>query len=110
DPYGNLYMSGFIYGEVDLDPGPEWQIVDPYDRAAFIRSYDSSGNYKWTRTWGEVTFGRSDGGLYAGDNEILMAGYFKDFIDFDPSGNNDWKVPKGLIDGFLVVLTAEGVY
>jgi len=55
DPGGNVYVAGYFYETVDFDPGPG---VDEHTDAGasdiYLSKFDSSGDFQWVRTWGDI--------------------------------------------------------
>jgi len=88
DAANNVYVTGHFYGNVDFDPGPgsanlqvsalnNWKDI-------FILKLNSSGNYVWAKVFGSQ-FDDSGNALFLdGTNNIYIAGYYADVIDFDP--------------------------
>lgn len=97
-----VYVGGAFDGERDFNPGTE---VDMHTSSglydAFLTSYDTDGNYRWTKTWG----GSEDDcifGVCASNNQhIYAAGGFKNTVDFDPSPQL-WRTnSNGQADAFI---------
>jgi len=95
DASGNVYATGYTVG------GLEGENAGSFD--AFIRSYDSDGNLRWTRQFGTGSsdIGRgiatdANGNIYAtgytnGDLAGSSAGGTDAFIrSYDSSGNHRW--------------------
>lgn len=85
DSSGNIYITGFFYGTVDFDPGPErFFLSSSGDSDIFICKMDSNGNFVWAKSVG----GDSDDlgldiSLDSAGN-IYTTGYFESTADFDP--------------------------
>ena len=107
-----IYITGDFSGTNDFDPGGS---TDDHtslygDFYAFITSYDSSGQYRWTRTWGAIaplvrTIGKdifvdSSGNVYA-------TGYFDGDVDFDPGTATDIHSGPG---DYLIKFNSDGSY
>jgi hypothetical protein len=84
DNAGNVYNVGFFNDTVDFDPGPGiFNLVSPPSYAqAYILKLDSSGNFIWAKTF----YGRVSDPFIEIDsqNNILLAGKYSSWVDFDP--------------------------
>jgi hypothetical protein len=112
-PSGDIWMCGYFEGTGDFDPDPTK--IDQHAslgmKDAWVSRFDSNGNFKWARTWGE-----------AGDDDKAMAvipdaigncyitGCFYNTVDFDP-GAGVHEIPSaGGSDAFLLELDPNGSY
>ena len=85
DPNGNVIVTGFFSGTVDIDPGPAVNIFTSsgsYD--IFTCKYNSAGNLVWAiqTGWFEIDKGRCITCDALGN--IYEAGTFRNQVDFDP--------------------------
>ena len=96
DSFDNIYITGYIRGNVDFDPGTGVNKINTngqYEK--YVAKYDSSGNYLWAFSIGGsssvgFTANHQIGGSIALDqfNSFYITGSFwGGNIDFDP-GNN----------------------
>jgi len=103
DGSGNVYVTGWFIGTVDFDPGSG---VDnhtsngPWD--VFLSKFDSSGAFKWARTWG----GSNDDDVGTdvavdGSGNVYVTGWFRGTVDFDPGSGVDNRTSNGYDDVFL---------
>jgi len=113
DASGNVYVTGGFHGTVDFDPGGG---SDPHTsgdwRTVFLSKFDSSGNFKWARTWGGEAagdvFGDSGKGVAVdGFGNVYVTGYFHGTVDFDPGGV-DPHTSNGENDAFLSKFDSSG--
>ena len=85
DNAGNVYTIGSCFGTTDYNPGPGVFQLSAGNSDSYILKLDSSGNFVWAgllsgtdQVWAsDVTIDQ--------DNAILIAGYFSQTADFDPS-------------------------
>lgn len=78
DSYGNIYICASCDVEVDLDPGPETDIVLPVStRDPVLIKLDSHGSFIWARQWSyhEYTWPHAialdtDGNIYIGGSSL----------------------------------------
>jgi hypothetical protein len=82
DGNDDLYLTGFYYHDTDFDPGPGTDIHSSDGQNAFLSKFDSSGIFKWARTWGEDTYAHSCAVDPNGD--VFVTGDFGGGGDFDP--------------------------
>ncbi|MCE3278621.1 MAG: hypothetical protein K0S44_812 [Bacteroidetes bacterium] len=55
DPSGYIYLSGtYYYGPVDFDPGAGTQTLSGLRYQMYFAKYDSSGNYIWAQSYGNL--------------------------------------------------------
>lgn len=118
DSDGNIYATGVFKGIIDLDPT---QGVAEYtslaeSRDLWVVSLDSDGNYRWGFSIGSS--GQDHGhGIRVVNNQVILAGFFSDVMDSDPSqdiynltSNGGWDIFLSAYDvengGFL---WAEGL-
>ncbi|MBL7914915.1 MAG: SBBP repeat-containing protein [Bacteroidia bacterium] len=105
DDNGNIYLAGYMYGQVDFDPGPGVQNIVPSNTPeAFVLKLDSNGNFVWVRNIGyhaqhiEVDqFGN-----------VYVTGLFSGIADFDPGPGIYNLTSAGQLDGFIWKLDSNG--
>ena len=110
DASNNVYVSGFYSKLVDFKPGggdPHQSNTDSFD--CFVCSYDSTGAYRWARTWGSVNDDRA-WGVAAGANNVYTVGYFAALTNFNESGPPSSYDIHGGNDIFLNTFDQSGVY
>lgn len=125
DNNGNIYVTGYLDGTADFDPGTGIDSVKSHGTVGlsddcFIAKYDTAGNYKWA--FGIGGDGNSNVESYSiasGNNgAIYLTGYIEGNelaqgakgIDFDPSTSIDTLVNVGPIDIFLARYDTAGNY
>lgn len=109
DPSGNIYVSGYLIGEVDFDRnnninGDTLTSLGTID--AFIAKYDSSGTLQWVKNIGEENSSTLGYALDVDDDgNLFLAGYFngQSGVDFDRQNtvSGDIKTSNGDYDIFL---------
>jgi hypothetical protein len=109
DASGNVYATGEYFGTADFDPGPG---VDEHSSFGntdiFLSKFDSSGNFKWARTWGG-TDDDSGGGISAdGSGNAYVTGFFMDTVDFDPGPGVDNHLSDAARNVFLSKFDSSG--
>lgn len=113
DASGNVYVSGYYFGNADLDPGPGTQLISNINPNAiynaFVCKLDNTGQFIWGKSIGEPNSacfilsiavdgpGNLHGtGMFAGVN-----------IDFDP-GPGFYPFTSVTQDGFVLKLDPAG--
>ncbi len=122
DSSGNVFVTGFFEGTVDLDPtdgvdehtshlwfpnpdlGPSLDIC--------VSKYGPDGSYRWSRTVGGGLDDGASGVAVDADGSVLAVGSFGQTVDFDPSEGVDEHTANGLWDHkwFLMKLRGDGSY
>ncbi len=112
DGAGNVYVSGYFNGTVDLDPGPG---VDSHTsnggRDVFLSKFDANGNFIWTRTWGGSGDERGESVAVDSSGNVYVAGPFRMTVDFDPGSGVDSHTAPGVgsdNDAFLSKFDSNG--
>ncbi|MEO0405083.1 MAG: hypothetical protein AAF193_09445, partial [Bacteroidota bacterium] len=107
---GDVCFSGEFAGSIDLDPGPEQDIVLAGGPSAksFLVKLNSNGEYIWGRGFsGEDTIEINDFAVGAED-ELTLVGRFTGEVDFDPGADVMEIETVGSSDMFVLRLNAQG--
>ena len=91
DASANIYLSGFFTGTADFDPGVGVTALTSTGQDIYIAKYDNAGNYVWAKDIGGAGVTSSAKTLAINKNSlgnIIIAGTFGGFVDFDPSAAN----------------------
>jgi hypothetical protein len=114
DNQGNVITTGFFTGTMDFDPGPGVSTLveagmTPSSTDIFIQKMDSSGNFIWVKQLSapddfdnRLTIATDPNG------EILIAGGFRNTVDFDPGPNVENLTALGQKDIFVLKLDGAG--
>jgi len=110
DSAGSSYVVGRFEGAVDFDPGPSVDMRTSNGlQDAFLCKYDSSGTLLWARTWGGAEGNEQAFGLYLDSSgNILVSGFYRGTVDFDPGPGVDEHTGAGLLDNFLLKFDSSG--
>ncbi len=118
DSNNNVYVAGyfgdynsFISRSVDFNPGPGTDIhtsIGGYD--SFLCKFDSVGNYIWTRTWGGIEWDFAKAVAVDSLNNVYVAGYYEETVDFDPGSGTDNRTAFGEEDCYLTKFDSSGNY
>jgi len=120
DESGNVYLCGAYEGEMDFDIGSEEKLQTSHRSIdAFVASYDKDFNYRWHKSFGDVTSSAPPSwdrahGLNIGKNgDVYVAGRFTYTTDFDPIENPGTYTLEAddrsqSPDGFIMKYTSSG--
>jgi hypothetical protein len=114
DNLGNVYVTGYFKGTVDLNPtGGDQHTSDKYGDA-FLTKFDSSGNFDWARTWGWSKTDKGVGVITDNLGSVYVTGCFETgllegAVDFNPDGGAPYK-SNGLTDVFLSKFDSSGTF
>ncbi|CAN5799231.1 hypothetical protein BH11BAC3_BH11BAC3_12120 [soil metagenome] len=111
DGSGNVIITGWAFGNVDLDPGPGVvNIISPSD-ATFIVKLDAAGNFVWGKAFVATALGRyaqAYGVTVDGAGNVYTAGVFTGTVDFDPGPNDYSLTMHNFTDIFVSKLDVNG--
>jgi hypothetical protein len=110
DSSGSVYVTGYFNFTADFDPGPAVDNHTSHGAGdAFLISLDSSGSFRWVRTWGgtypdrpsAITVDMLDG-IY------ITGGFASKNADFDPGPGEDLHSTARYDDVFLSKFDSNG--
>lgn len=107
-----MYVAGFFNDSVDFDPTASSVIISSTSsvQGMFLTMYDSMGVFQFAR--GITGSGTILTFRMTADhqNNIYIAGDFRDSVDFDPGPGTAWHTAPGVANGYLVQLDLAGNY
>jgi hypothetical protein len=111
DSSNSIFFAGKFKDSIDFDPGISYVPAmsnGGYD--VFVEKLDSNGNYVWAKQIGEANYDEEAHGVAVDrwDN-VLLTGYFKGTMDFDP-GPAIHNLSASSQDFFLLKLNHNGNY
>ena len=110
DSSGNALITGRFFGTVDFDPGlATSSLVSSGNSDIFILKLDSSGNYLWAKSFGDVNGDAGNSIAVDGNGFVYTTGQFRGTIDFD-SGSGTTSFTAGSDDVFISKLDSLGNY
>ncbi|MCX6646247.1 MAG: hypothetical protein NTY09_07810 [bacterium] len=102
DAYNNIYVIGYFFNTIDFNPGSGEGIYTSNGSSdCFLVKLDSSGTFKWVKTWGGNEFDVPYVLEIDPNGNIYVGGDFENTVDFDPGLNVDTHISNGLSDAFL---------
>ncbi|MFH1676791.1 MAG: SBBP repeat-containing protein, partial [bacterium] len=105
----NIWVAGWFRDTVDFDPGSG--IVNGISNGnndIFLSKFDSSGNFKWVRTWGGTGNDMSRGIAVDSNGNSHVTGFFAGTADFDTGGAVENHTSLGAGDVFLSRFNSAG--
>ncbi len=109
DYEGNLFIAGYVTGQVDLDPGTGVHLSGTFgSTSAFLVKLDTAGEFVWGHTFG------GGGTAYAYETcldstgNIYLCGTFYGSGDFDPHEGVHTLASEGSSDAFVLKLDPAG--
>lgn len=105
----NLYVVGYFYGTLDVDPSSKTKhLISKGDADIYIAKFNADGNLIWAQSFGgsleDVGYGLS----LNNEGDLFVSGSFYNSVDFDPSDSNYNVSSKGASDVFLSKFDSSG--
>lgn len=109
DKYGNVYTAINFSGTIDVDPGPNTQLVTGMSDILILK-LDASGNFLWSKqlggSAGDIVWGMATDSVF----NIYLTGYFQGIADYDPGPNIANLTSNGNFDIFVAKYDSSGNY
>ena len=104
DDSSNLFVTGFFEGDGDFDPGAEVvNLTIDGITDGFLISFDSTGTFRWVlEVGGPGNFDIAYPLETDLDNTLLLAGWYSDSVDFDPSLYDSTLLSVGVTEAFFM--------
>ncbi|MCC6414150.1 MAG: hypothetical protein IT270_21045, partial [Saprospiraceae bacterium] len=86
DASGNVYITGYVIGTQDLDPGPGTFMVSSTQVATYIVKLDQEGDFLWAKVLENINAGYAtpDGLVLDPTGGLYLIGATGGEVDFDP--------------------------
>ena len=85
DSFGNVYCSGYFQYTVDFDPSGGTDVhTSNGDDDAFLSSFDSNGDFRWTHTWGSTYQDEAWECAVDEYDDVYVVGNYYYTVDFNP--------------------------
>ncbi len=112
DGSGNIYVTGYFNGSVDLNPGSG---VDSHTsnggRDVFLSKFDANGNFLWAKTWGGSADERGEAVAIDSLGNVYVSGPFQSTVDFNPAGGASHTSNAGSANNiFLSKFASDGTF
>jgi hypothetical protein len=111
DASGNVYTTGYFYGNVDFDPSPAVftlsTLASDIDGDVFVTKCNSSGNLLWAKQFGSTSHDYANSIAVDASGNVFTSGSFKGTVDFDP-GLGTFNLITTSTEIFISKLDASG--
>jgi len=103
----DVYLTGWFRDTVDFDPGVGVFNLSVFGSAAFVLKLDSSGNFKWAKSFaGSAGSGRS---LFVDQKRsVYLVGSFMGSADLDPDTTTNIVVSAGGSRDYFIIKLSQG--
>ena len=109
DNSNNIISTGYFSGTVDFDPGTGvFNLTSNGSRDIYVQKLDSDGNLLWAASFGGITLDEYADVTINLDGSILMTGFYKDSVDFDPGPGTEFLYNGIYNTIFILKLDASG--
>ena len=103
DQEGGVYVGGSFQASVDFNPLGVGNVVTSaghYD--IYIQKIDSSGNFLWVQTFGEIESDRALSISLGNNFSLYVVGYYNQTVDFDPGSGVNNLTSNGFFDSYIL--------
>ncbi len=112
DTLGNIYIAG-NWSETSLDFDPDTVGEDTHSGLGFTDCFllklDTSGDYKWGRTWGGTDREMCFDLAVSSAGDIIVSGQFAGTADLDPATGAEFAA-SGMADAYVSTLDDAGLF
>lgn len=116
DSLNNIYYTGRFGGVIDVDPGAGIVNITsntPSNNNSFLIKINENFNFQWVKTFVADAGSNSATSIYIKNNEILLAGFFQNTVNFDYGNSNSSLTRTGsnwgsFCDAFILKLDLQG--
>ncbi|MFH2096671.1 MAG: T9SS type A sorting domain-containing protein [Bacteroidota bacterium] len=109
DDEGNIYITGYFDGTVDIDPGAgQTDLTSIEGEDLFLAKYDSAGIFIWAFSLGGTGMQRGYRVIADHGPVVYLAGTFVSIVDFDPGPGTYNYHSQGVSDAFVGRYTRNG--
>ena len=112
DTEGNVYITGFFAGQVDMDPGAGEHLLasaGDFMRDGFVASYASDGALRWAVDIDCSTLLHPKAIDTDASGGVVVTGTYTGTADLDPGPGLEEVIASSL-DGFMLRLSASGAH
>lgn len=88
DASGNVYTTGYFEGYADFDPGVGTDSLESTGgKDIFVSKLDNNGDHVWAHSLGSFPDDNGQSILVDASDNIFIAGYYEDLVDFNPTND-----------------------
>lgn len=109
DSDNNIFVSGNFGGTADFDPGTG--VENRTSNGAqdiFLLKLDANGDFEWVYTGGSSSTETGRGIAVNGNNDVILTGFFRGTVDFDPGLGTNNLTSAASADIFVLKLDNAG--
>jgi len=111
DALGNIYVSGYFFGEMNFDPGLSDFSLTPLGWSdGFVTKLNPDGTFVWAKQFGGEDFDLTLDMKVMPSGDLYFTGNFNGTADFDPDPAVEQNLTAAEEAGFLLHLTGDGSY
>ena len=107
DSNGNVYVSGYFFGTINLDP-IDLTVFVAGNTNVFVAKWNSEGDLLWGKQFGGTANVENSGIALDNSGNVYSTGLFQGTIDFDPSSGINNLTATGGYNIYLSKLDANG--
>ena len=109
DESGNTYITGNFQGTADFDPGNGiYNLISNGAVDIYLAKYAPDGSFIWAKNIGGVNIDVANSIAIDGSGNLIITGYFRSTVDFDP-GNGTYNLSSiGQDDVFFAKYSPDG--
>lgn len=106
----SIIITGRFSGTVDFNPGSGTYLLNTGNSFpnGFVVKLDQNGNFQWAFSFGNNDYSEGLGVKVDFQNNVILTGYFRDVVDFDPSATTFILTSSGISDIFVLKLSPIG--
>ncbi len=105
DSSSNIYVTGYLKGLVDMDPGPGEDFHDSDGiSGCYLSKFNNDGDFLWCGNWSA----RGIAVAVDPDGYPHVAGSFDNIVDFDPGPLMEVVFSSGMIDPYVSRFDPDG--
>ena len=104
DGAGNIYVTGFFAGSIQLGQQPQSNYTSKGGNDIFVAKYDQNGNHVWSKTFGDAVSQVGLGVAVDASGSVFLTGRMSGSVNFGGGA----LTATGVSNGFLVKLDPQG--
>ena len=107
----DIYLTGGFSGTTNFDvDGGNTSLTSAGENDVYILKLLSDGSFSWVKQVGNTSFDYAEDVSVDNTDQIVVAGRFRETVNFDPNGGTQNSTSAGLNDCFLLKLDNNGNY
>ena len=111
DESGNTYITGNFQGTADFDPGNGiYNLISNGAIDIFLAKYAPDGSFIWAKNIGGINIDGANSIAIDGSGNLIVTGYFRSTVDFDPDNETYNLSSIGQDDVFFAKYAPDGSF